>query len=103
LILRIVRPEELRSQIRQVNIDKCQDTLFQELKRRGKYVNELIILPSGKIIIVEQAEQPTARDGAQPGHVHGRGRGDSDDGALHPRPGHRRQRIHRPTFARSTE
>ena len=32
-------------------------------------------------------------DGAQPGDVHGRGGGDPDDGALHPRPRHRQPAV----------
>lgn len=65
MILKVVEPKELRSRIRQINVDKCQDELCQELRREGRHADELIILPNDEIIVVEEAEQPNARDGRQ--------------------------------------
>lgn len=65
MILRIIEPKELAKRTRQINIDKSRDELSRILRGGGKHVDELMMLPSDEIIIVEQATKPSARDGEQ--------------------------------------
>ena len=64
MILKLVEPGEWRGAARQILLDECVDEFCRELKR-GRYVDEIVILPGGEALIVECADWPRARDALQ--------------------------------------
>ena len=63
MILRLIEPEGL--EVKQILLDECEDEICAKVKGGGKYADELVVLPSGEIIVVECAKRPKARDATQ--------------------------------------
>lgn len=59
----ILRTSDRR--VKQIVMNRCIEEPYAQLKLNGKYVDELIELPGGDLIVVEEAERPKARDGRQ--------------------------------------
>ena len=64
MILRAVEPEYARRSVRQINLDECNGE-YAELRRGGRYADELVILPDESIIVVEHANRPSSHEGKQ--------------------------------------
>ncbi|RLE92100.1 MAG: hypothetical protein DRN04_11205 [Thermoprotei archaeon] len=60
----ILRPIKREIRVKQIVLDKCNEEPYTELKKSGKYVDELVVLPD-ESVVVEHTEWPTAHEGAQ--------------------------------------
>jgi len=65
VILRLIEPGSIGLEVKQVSLDECEDEVCARLREGGKYADELVILPSGEVVVVECARWPTAYDAMQ--------------------------------------